>query len=133
MSALRHPRQFGILLLGLCGTAALAGAAQGSFRMPWSAAEPGFVDRLSQMRDALPIDMADGSALRDVVLGERRLVLRFDVDDRLDLAAIRDGDRDGKCAAWRQAFRDRELVSVEYRYVQTGAISSLFLDRTSCS
>lgn len=133
MSALRQPRRQLIRLLGLGGTAALLTAWQTSEGMSWMTDARDVQGRILDMRRNLPQDMANGSVLEDVQFDGSRLTLRLAVDDRLDLAAVRDGDRDDKCDAWRAALRKRELASVEYRYVQTGAMSSLFLDRSVCS
>ncbi|WP_156417782.1 hypothetical protein [Aureimonas sp. AU4] len=133
MSALRQPRRQLIRLLGLGGTAALLTAWQTSEGMSWMTDARDVPGRILDMRHNLPQDMANGSVLEDVQFDGNRLTLRLAVDDRLDLAAVRDGDRDDKCDAWRAALRKRELTSVEYRYVQTGAMSSLFLDRSVCS
>lgn len=133
MSAIRSPRRHTVRWMGLGGTAALLTAWQTSANGPWTSDAMDLPARVLEMRRNLPTNMANGSLLEDVRLEGKRLTLRLLVDERLSLAAVRDGDRSGKCNAWRRPLRSRDLNSVEYRYVQTGATSSVFIDRTVCN
>jgi hypothetical protein len=133
MSALRQPRRHLFRILGAGGTAALLTAWQTADGFPWAENAMDVQGRIAEMRRAMPLDMANGSILEDIHFDGNRLTMRLRVDDRLDLAGVRDGDRDDQCDVWRSALRNRELNTVEYRYTQTGATSSLFLDRTVCN
>lgn len=121
-----------VRLTALAGTAALLVALHPAARDVWVSSNSDVATHIGTLRSSLPAAQDDGSSLRDATLDGTRLTLHLAVDERLNLATIRESGRDAKCAAWRDALRSRELSVVEYRYRQTGATSSLFLDRTVC-